>query len=1161
MRQAIAAAGVLLLGATALAFFLDRNTKEGQRKHSKVEGKAKALRKAYAEAQQTPSQTLHERARLAQETLQLRADACRGYLHQQEGTQGEFALLGEDLRRSLADVTISPFRRNALRLLQAQLENSIHRLASYRQYGDWYLAKQEELFKRCYFDELFEMPLPMPRLPDEWYYPGKVGLITLSEVGSKNFFGQRMELLAERLDEGHYSDAFQRALMMQHPDQEEIPVQLLPAKDPRFFKACVVRGALHIEHALEKLPCVATVVRSHTHQSLGEGYEVRCFPAFCKLDNRQSVASGIRAFLPLSESSFPGKRYPRGEKIEVLLHHYDLMLKDRELTVTQQRESLAIGTTNQAPILITANTSEHDLLPLLMEAKRSPWHLRKFSDDGTVIQVALKIGPWLVEATSTPQDSTLCIDSIEHVGLDSLELQSLPFAIRLVDHQLSALVHVDALQFDQFRQFCRQQELFGADEDARRAAGEFFQRWDWVIDYLLEQSAYQTFELLSVDLMPKDREDETICTCSSDLGGAIEQLDEGGRRPPRLYIEAKYVGVKGERWIQIAELTGVPEAIGRDRYRLVHAGVRLPGPESGQASEDAAMRLRIPNGGELANLTRQKRALQAFMGGRLLNPKLQQILLMPARYQTEPDRSWAHRVKQGLAWRDPNWQSAESATKAKQIIEAALIESNLYLIQGPPGTGKTTCIVELLHQIYAANPDTRVLVVSQQNTAVDNAISRYLKRFPGAADKVLRISRDATKVHEDLRPRVTESVLSDYLIDRQQDYSLSAAKGEDARAAWLLKWMGSIYNQDDEKQPFDDELTELLVGDHTLVGATCVGLASRRYGVDRLSFDICIIDEGGRSTVPELLIPLMRSRKAIIIGDHFQLPPSVARELHESEAKQTLPFLEETFLKTSFFEQLYEHLPASSRGRLEEQFRMVEPIGDLVAELFYSYEGKRGLVNGQFNGKPHDRSDFLDPQRTLRWHDVPDGRQEKEGRVGPSVLNVREAEAVCDFIAQAARTLRARKRNDDFVKKSVAVITPYGAQKRLISQILAIRAKENHSVADVLTIEVDTVDSFQGSEADIVLYSTVRTHGNIKFLLDRQRLNVACSRARENLIFFGCARFLQQQELRSEQPLFTRIMKHASFTPPAVEIGLHNHSSHRPRSDGRGRSPSRSRPS
>jgi superfamily I DNA and/or RNA helicase len=315
--------------------------------------------------------------------------------------------------------------------------------------------------------------------------------------------------------------------------------------------------------------------------------------------------------------------------------------------------------------------------------------------------------------------------------------------------------------------------------------------------------------------------------------------------------------------------------------------------------------------------------------------------------------------------------------------------------------------------------------------------------------------------------------------------------------------------------------------------------------MDRLVFDVCIIDEGGRSTVPELLIPLMRSRKAIIIGDHYQLPPSIAGRLREADAKESLPFLEETFLKTSFFEQLYENLPSQSCGRLLEQFRMVEPIGDLVADLFYNHKGERGL----FNGRIHDRKQFLDPEHTLRWHNVESGRQEKENGVGPSLLNVDEANAVVNFLRVAARRLDECKRQqgDGYRKKTVAIITPYGAQKRLIRSLLESGAAKCDGLSEVMKIEVDTVDSFQGSEADIVLYSTVRTHGDVSFLLDRQRLNVACSRARENLVFFGSTLFLRERESRSKKLLFSTIMERSKYEHGVRQVRTQLHRAGLPR--------------
>lgn len=1129
----IVAAAAVSLGATALAFLLDRETEEEKEQHKELRRRNHNLRGQFESAHSSQGRELAgRRAELARRLARNRAEACREFQLRVDVPRQELVVLTASLRADLSDSSISPYRRNALRLLQGRLEDTSNRLKAFLDYCDWYLKQQDWLADRKCFEELIEFPDPASRLPEDWYYDGKVGLASVMELSDQyNDYGQKLSLQTYKQGD-HYSDAFQRALMLQYPDQDAIPVQLRAGKNPRYFQACILRGALYVEHILERLPCLAIVSQFRPNARLGDGYQVRCFPGFCSVDSRQGQDGGVRAFLPCSEATFPGKRYLPGEKIEVLLHHHDLLLKSDDLTVTQQGESLALGGRSSAPVFLYADSLQHDLYPVLQEAAAgATWQLRACREEPQALSITLQLGAWQIETEANLGDSQLRVTALNRSGVDSVLLDQLPFSLRLIEERFSDSVYCDLQRFHEFTQFCRQQALFGDDEDARRMSGQFFERWSHVIDYLLEESGYQTFHL-SPMAEPQDREWDFAC--EQKLRDGIQRLTDNARFPVRLYIEELSINNAGERWLQIGVLKGVPEALQAGVFRLSHSGIRRPRPEQGfWPAHPAQLRLRIPDGGELANLGRQKRALQAFMSGRLLNRALQQILLMPSRYSAQPDPVWCQRVKAGLSWQDPNWIDPAAANHTKRIIEAALTESNLYLIQGPPGTGKTTCIVELLYQIYAANPSARVLVVSQQNTAVDNALTRFLKRYPDYAKDLLRISSDATKVDTGLHPQMTETVLSNYLVERQQGYSRAAGLGQSAHADLIKDWIESVYRDGSNGKPqFDDELTELLVGDYKLIGATCVGLASRRHGMDRLVFDVCIVDEGGRSTVPELLIPLMRSRKAIIIGDHFQLPPSVASQLREADAKETLPFLEETFLKTSFFEQLYENLPPACRGRLQEQFRMVEPIGDLVADLFYTNQGERGL----FNGKTHDRTKFLDPQHPLRWHDVQFGRQEKENGVGPSLVNVEEAEAICHYLTVAANALVADRGrwSQDALKKTVAIITPYGAQKRLIDRLLDRIAADGGQIAKVLDIEVDTVDGFQGSEADIVLYSTVRTRGNISFLLDRQRLNVACSRARENLVFFGSVRFLGECETRCGLPLFSRIFERAKISTSAI---------------------------
>ncbi|WP_301151026.1 DEAD/DEAH box helicase [Metapseudomonas otitidis] len=1114
------AAGLFVLGATAVAWLLDRETEEERGLHEELERRNAQTRRDYQDAFKADAREqarAHEKA-----ALHLKADYeeyCLRFRSRLQGPAKEFDALAEQLANDLADASISPYRRNALRLLSGRLQDTQNRLEGFFAYCEWYLRTLEKLAQRQQFSELIRMAPPQSRLPDDWFYGGKVVLASVAEIDqARNAYGQRLELRAEK-QAGIWTDTQQRALMMQYPDQNAVPVQMIGNKRrPEFFKACVFRGALHAEHILEDVPCMAFVERAHTLPLYGDGYTVRCFPSFCSVDKPQAANSGVLAFLPRSESSFPGKNYPRGDRIEVYVHYYDLLLSKGQVTVTQHPESLRYSEQSTAPVFVHVDSAVHDLEALERESAGAQWQLRgTIEADGELI-VSLQLGGWQVEAKANARRAQLETVSVMRTGFDSVELDALPCPVRLIDVRFKDSVFCDALQFEAFLTFCRQQSLFAGDGPARKRAGQFFERWNAVTDYLLAETGHVVFSLGDVT----ERDELCLeCTCTVSLSDGLLKLIERARSTPRLFVEELFLSASGEqRWLQVAELLGAPEIVASKRYEIEHKGLRRPGPDSGYLRvQPAQYRIRFPNRGELANLGRQKVALQGFLGGRLVNRDLQQILLMPDRYVPTPDPFWSERVAHGLEWHDPNWQAPGKATAAKKIIEAALVESNLYLIQGPPGTGKTTCIVELLYQLFTAKPDSRVLVVSQQNTAVDNALDRFLEQFPGFSSNVLRIGNDVDKVQVEVRPLMTESVLMEYLRKRQQDYSLASLENS-VKANWIEAWMESIYHPSDQgRSRFDDELAELVVQEHRLIGATCVGLSSRRYGMDRLAFDICIVDEGGRATVPELLIPLMRSRKAIIIGDHFQLPPSIARALLEADAKTALPFLEETFLKTSFFEQLYENLPTACFGRLVEQFRMVEPIGDLVADLFYTTDNVRGLRNG----KVHERKYFLDPEHCLCWVDVPHGKEEYEGT---SSFNAAEVKAIVDLLKTSAQKLAERQTEapDSFERKTVAIITPYGAQKRLINKQLSVLRKHMALIDQVFEdIKIDTVDSFQGSEADIVLYSTVRTQGRIRFLLDRQRLNVACSRARENLIFFGHSQFLRRQE-RGKGALFSLII-------------------------------------
>lgn len=425
----------------------------------------------------------------------------------------------------------------------------------------------------------------------------------------------------------------------------------------------------------------------------------------------------------------------------------------------------------------------------------------------------------------------------------------------------------------------------------------------------------------------------------------------------------------------------------------------------------------------------------------------------------------------------------------------------------------------MLYQILNDNPRQRILVVSQQNTAVDNAIAKFKEKHPNLVSKDVNIVRvgNLDKIADEIIEDHFDTIFEQF-IESCLTQSLNKVNSiENAKLDALNEWRALLTQIKESRgqHKVSDEFFTTMLMDKNIIGATCVGLAARKAGIDHLSFDVAIVDEAGRATVPELLIPLLRSKKAILIGDHHQLPPSIAPVLREDSAKEEMSFLEETFLEHSFFEMLFEQLPKACTAQLTEQFRMAAPIGNLVARLFYSKDGENRLTNGSKD--PLNTSEFAE-QDCLIWVDVWGRQQKPQGTT--SFENEAEAKAIQIYLINLSNR---------FTRKiDVAVITPYGAQKRLIRKLLQPYGTGQIINVGTLSIKVDTVDSFQGSEAELVCYSTVRTHGSLQFILDKKRLNVACSRAKENLIFFGNKRHLESQYAEGKN-LYTDIIKSAEL--------------------------------
>ncbi|WQX74603.1 hypothetical protein KVK37_03375 [Helicobacter pylori] len=180
------------------------------------------------------------------------------------------------------------------------------------------------------------------------------------------------------------------------------------------------------------------------------------------------------------------------------------------------------------------------------------------------------------------------------------------------------------------------------------------------------------------------------------------------------------------------------------------------------------------------------------------------------------------------------------------------------------------------------------------------------------------------------------------------------------------------------------------------------------------------------------------------------------------------------------------------------------------AYIFNDFNFNYSVLDYQKNGAIKNTSQFYDPKNIIRWINV-EGEHQLEKT---SSYNKDQVQKIIELLEQINRALNQRK-----IRKTIGIITPYNAQKRRLRSEV-----EKCDFKNFDELKIDTVDAFQGEEADIIIYSTVKTYGNLSFLLDSKRLNVAISRAKENLIFVGKKSFFEN--LRSdEKNIFSAILQ------------------------------------
>lgn len=313
-------------------------------------------------------------------------------------------------------------------------------------------------------------------------------------------------------------------------------------------------------------------------------------------------------------------------------------------------------------------------------------------------------------------------------------------------------------------------------------------------------------------------------------------------------------------------------------------------------------------------------------------------------------------------------------------------------------------------------------------------------------------------------------------------------------------------------------VTKLLIQNSNIVGATCIGINTRRQ-FQELQFDVSIIDESGQIQVHNAIVPMSRAPKTLMLGDHLQIPP-MANETVVKLCKQD--GIKTDLLEMSFFEYLFTKLEGKDPDtpnltRLDEQFRMPGNISDVISDWFYNgnYHAHYDMSKWQpiIKGTTTPLIIISTSRNPNRFEDNPDKCEDKS----PGYCNQLEAEIVTNIVATVF------KGQDKPDSEQIGVISAYGKQVRLIRKKIkekgiGLSGEQIHSI-------VASLDSFQGQERPLIVYSSTRStdykspkKARVGFMKELRRLNVAFTRCQKQLVIIGDFDYLTTCEYEELDP-------------------------------------------
>lgn len=432
---------------------------------------------------------------------------------------------------------------------------------------------------------------------------------------------------------------------------------------------------------------------------------------------------------------------------------------------------------------------------------------------------------------------------------------------------------------------------------------------------------------------------------------------------------------------------------------------------------------------------------------------------------------------------DENWLN-ESQYAAVQLVCSA---KDVAIIHGPPGTGKTTTLVASIRE--SLKRMHQVMVCAPSNAAVDLLVEKLVQN----GISTLRIGHPA-RVDDDILNQTLDAKISQHesyktlkklkkevaeLRRKAKQFKRNFGQQERAQRQYLFDQVGQARQEIDQ---LEDYIRFDIFQQTQVFACTYAGAGSQ--ALRGLKFPVVFMDEAAQGLEPATWIPILSAEKVVMAGDHCQLPPTIkSYEAATAGLRQTL------------FEKVIERQPQSAR-MLAVQYRMPELIMGFSSKIFYDKQLRAAPVTATHNLGPEEPIlTFIDTAGS--------GYADYTDKETLSTQNPEEARFALGIMNSLLKRIGSQVFDEN--DWNIGLISPYRGQVELLKTLV----RDDDSFLKIKSMQerltIDTIDGFQGQERDLILISLVRSNsrGEIGFLSDTRRMNVALTRAKRKLIVIG----------------------------------------------------------